>query len=220
MHTLNLIKAVKNMLNDTGERVIPEKMTITNELLIEHVARYHFALSFITNGRVLDMASGSGFGTHIIAKKRKDTLDEVIGLDIDSKSLAYAKHHYYHPKSSFHQADITKKNLVATWGQFDVITCFETYEHIEDEAAFLTNAYELLKPGGKLILSTPFGKGRGKPCGSPFHVHQITPDEFKKLFHDQPVTAIDYFLQKGALIQTEKDPILDYYPLGILVLTK
>ena len=55
------------MLEDTGERVIPEEMSITNELLIEHVARYHFALPFIKKGRVLDMASGSGFGTHIIA---------------------------------------------------------------------------------------------------------------------------------------------------------
>ncbi|GEN56587.1 hypothetical protein GCM10012290_12600 [Halolactibacillus alkaliphilus] len=208
------------MLEDTGERLIPEKMAITNELLIEHVARYHFALFFITNGRVLDMASGSGFGTHIIAKKKKNDIDEVIGLEIDHEALAYAKHHYYHPKSSFHQADITKKNLVATWGQFDVITCFETYEHIENEAAFLTNAYELLKPGGKLIMSTPFGEGRGKTCGSPFHVHQITPTEFKQLFHDYSITTIDYFLQKGALIQTEKEPLFDYYPLGILVLTK
>ena len=208
------------MLEDTGERVIPEEMSITNELLIEHVARYHFALPFIKKGRVLDMASGSGFGTHIIAKKKKNVIDEVIGLDFDEQALAYAKQNYYHPKSSFQQADLAEERLVDTWGQFDVITSFETYEHIEAETNFLTNAYDLLKPGGVLIMSTPFGAGRGEPCGSPFHVHQITPDEFKALFSDKQVTSIDYYLQKGALIQKESDPVPDYYPLGILVLTK
>ncbi|PXW89208.1 2-polyprenyl-3-methyl-5-hydroxy-6-metoxy-1,4-benzoquinol methylase [Streptohalobacillus salinus] len=208
------------MLEDTGERVIPENMSITNELLIEHIARYHFALPFITEGRVLDMASGSGFGTHIIAKKKKKVIEEVIGLDIDPDALAYAKKTYYHPKSSFHCADLTGDTLVDRFGSFNTIVSFETYEHIANESAFLTNAYNLLKPGGHLILSTPFGAGRGEPCGSPFHVHQITPDEFKALFRDFNYQQIDYFLQRGALIQRDDDQVLDHYPLGILVLKK
>lgn len=208
------------MLEDSGERVIPEEMDITNELLVEHITRYHFALPFISKGRVLDFASGSGFGTHIIAKKKNKTIDEVIGLDNDPAAVNYAKGKYYHPKSSFIKADVTNPSLPDQIGTFDTIVSFETYEHIEDEAMFIKNVYQLLKPGGNLILSTPFGKGRGVPCGSPFHVHQITVEEFHDLFKDYSYQSCDFYYQCGALIQHESDLLLDYYPLGILVLVK
>ncbi|SDC32073.1 2-polyprenyl-3-methyl-5-hydroxy-6-metoxy-1,4-benzoquinol methylase [Pelagirhabdus alkalitolerans] len=208
------------MIEDTGERVIPENMSITNELLIEHVARYHFAVSFIESGRVLDVASGAGFGTHIVAKKKKKQIEEVVGLDIDQEVLSYAKKTYYHPKSSFHYADVTDYESLKSFGLFDTIMSFETYEHVEAERAFLTNLYQLLKPGGRLILSTPFGQGRGKPCGSPFHVHQITPEEFHHLFDDFEFQSIDYYVQKGALIQREDEKHLAHYPLGIAVCHK
>ena len=54
------------MIEDTGERVIPKKMSPMNNLLLEHIARYQFALPYL-EGRVLDMACGAGYGTHMIA---------------------------------------------------------------------------------------------------------------------------------------------------------
>lgn len=208
------------MLEDTGERIIPEKMKITNELLIEHVARYHFALPYIKGGRVLDFACGTGFGTHIIAKKNKKLVEEVIGIDIDADSLAYAKKNYYHPKSAYQQADVTDQSLVEQLGLFDTILSFETYEHIEEEEKFLSNIYHLLKPGGTLVLSTPFGKGRGTPCGSPFHIHQITQKEFYHLFDAFNFSVVNYYMQKGALIEPANSARLEYYPLGIVVCEK
>lgn len=211
---------MNEVLEDTGERLIPEKMKITNELLIEHVARYHFALAYINKGRVLDFACGSGFGTHIIAKKKKKQVDEVVGVDIDLDCLDYAKHNYYHPKSTFLQADVTVEDLKEKLGLFDTIVSFETYEHIAEEKKFLDNVYTLLKPGGQLILSTPFGQGRGVPCGSPFHVHQITPNEFKQLFNSYNYHSVTYYVQKGALIEPAETACHDYYPLGIAVCVK
>lgn len=208
------------MIKDTGERIIPENMKITNELLIEHIARYHFAIPYMTGGRILDFACGAGFGTHIIAKKKKQEIDEVIGIDLDKEVLAYAKQTYYHPKSTFIQGDVTDPNLVDQLGMFDSIVSFETYEHIAEEVKFLTNVYQLLKPGGTLVLSTPFGKGRGEPCGSPFHVHQITPAEFNHLFDPFDFHSITYYVQKGALIEPADTARLDHYPLGIAVCKK
>ncbi|WP_112180597.1 MULTISPECIES: bifunctional 2-polyprenyl-6-hydroxyphenol methylase/3-demethylubiquinol 3-O-methyltransferase UbiG [Paraliobacillus] len=205
------------MLEDTGERVIPENMSIMNDLLIEHVARYHFALSFIS-GRVLDFATGTGFGTHIIAKKLKKEIVEVIGFDINNEALEYAKYHYYHPKSSFFQEDVTDLSLPARYGTFDTIVSFETIEHVEAEEQFLSNVYRLLKPGGKLIMSTPFGNGRGKPCGSPFHIHQLTPEEFERLFTDY--STVTHYVQNGALIEPRDHATLDYHPIGIVVCEK
>ncbi|WP_010531369.1 hypothetical protein [Lentibacillus jeotgali] len=39
------------MLKNTGERIIPEYMKTTDEQLIEHMARYFFALEYV-HGRI------------------------------------------------------------------------------------------------------------------------------------------------------------------------
>lgn len=185
-----------------------------NKLLLEHIARYQFALPY-TEGRVLDLSCGSGYGTHMIAKERKNVIDEVIGVDIDEEIIVYARATYYHPKSSFHIADATDPTLVNQLGTFDVILSFETLEHIENEQAILENYNRLLKPGGVLIVSTPFGEGRGIPCGSPFHVHQLKPEEFRELFHNYEAT---FYYQKGVLVVPAEEGL--EYPLGIAVCKK
>ncbi|WP_342662687.1 class I SAM-dependent methyltransferase [Gracilibacillus lacisalsi] len=210
-------KAVIMLLKDNGERVIPEKMDITNELLIEHLARYHFSVPHIY-GRTLDFATGVGYGAHVIAKKCKHELEEIIGVDINSNAIQYAKANYYHPLSDFKVADVTDPTLPDQLGAFDVILSFETIEHIEDEDQFMDNIYHLLKPGGTLILSTPFGEGKGKPCGSPFHVHQMTETEFVSMF-DQ-FQKKKFFYQKGALIEPMEGSQMEHKPLGIVIAYK
>ncbi|MUV37584.1 Juvenile hormone-III synthase [Lentibacillus sp. JNUCC-1] len=206
------------MLKDTGERVIPEKMDVLNNLLIEHLARYHFSVPH-ARGRVLDIACGSGYGTHIIAKECKARIDEIIGVDIDPATLDYARATYYHPLSSFIKGNVTDPDLPEKLGQFDVILSFETIEHVHEEAQFMDNLYSMLKPGGTLILSTPFGKGRGIPSGQQFHVHQLTPMEFTALF--TPYKNVKFYGQNRALIEPAAfhDNTLTH-PLGIAVCQK
>lgn len=205
------------MLKDTGERVVPEKMKITNELLVEHIARYHFATHY-ARGRVLDFASGAGYGSHIIAKRCKKKVSEVIGIDIDDKAVEYARKTYYHPLSTYLKGDVTDRTLPVSLGQFDTIISFETIEHVAEEEQFLTNINLMLRHGGTLVLSTPFGNGRGKPCGSPFHVHQLTINEFKELFVNYSETS--FYYQKGALIEPAGFETIDNPPLGIVVCKK
>jgi len=203
------------VVKNTGERVIPEYSDPMNNLLLEHAARYQFSLSYM-RGRVLDLSCGAGYGTHMIAKQCKHVIDEVIGVDIDEEIIRYAKGTYYHPKSSFEIHDAIDPHLSSHLGTFDVIVSFETYEHIKEEEELLHNYYQLLNPGGKLIISTPFGKGRGKECGSPFHVHQITPQEFRNLFTDY--AKQEFFYQNGVLIEPPREDV--YYPLGLAVCEK
>ncbi|KGP71087.1 class I SAM-dependent methyltransferase [Pontibacillus yanchengensis] len=202
-------------MEDTGERVIPEYMKSSNKLLLEHMARYQFALPYV-QGRVLDLSCGAGYGTHMMAKERKHETEEVIGIDIDEEIIHYAKGAYHHPKSSFKVMNAVDPDLPEKLGTFDTIISYETYEHIKEEELLLQNYYRLLKPGGTLLVSTPFGKGRGKECGSPFHVHQLTPEEFQELFTDYRST--EFFYQKGVLIEPPREDV--HYPLGIAVCTK
>ncbi|KGX90558.1 SAM-dependent methyltransferase [Pontibacillus halophilus JSM 076056 = DSM 19796] len=206
------------MLEDNGERVIPQYMKPSNNMLLEHMARYQFALPFL-EGRVLDLSCGAGYGTHMIAKQRKNEVHEVIGVDIDPDVVHYAKGEYRHPHASYQVADATDAELAKQLGTFDAIVSFETYEHIVDEKALLDNYDRLLKPGGTLIVSTPFGQGRGKECQSPFHVHQITEHEFHHLFDEYPFDHKEFYYQKGVLVAQE--PREDVrYPLGIVVCRK
>lgn len=203
------------MLRYTGERVIPEMMDPMNGLLLEHIARYHFAIEY-AEGRVLDLACGVGYGAQVLAKAKYNDIDEVIGVDVDAEVIRYAQHRYYHPKVRYLQDDALDPLLPEKLGTFDAIVSFETLELLADERRFLANVYDMLKPGGRLILSTPFGFGRGKPTQEAFHVHQLNWSEFHDLF--EGYSDKRFYYQKGVLIEPPRGSI--HYPIGIAVCRK
>ena len=205
------------MLEDTGERVIPDNMKPSNLMLLEHLARYHFSKSFL-KGRLLDIACGSGYGTQLVAKLGRKKLSEVVAADINPQAVKYASKRYHHPSIDFRVENAVDPELVNKIGTFDVILSFETYEHIKDEEAYFNNMYQLLNPEGVFVMSTPFGKGRGIPSGSSFHVHQITKEEFTHLFDAFDYQSVDYYFQSGVLIEPYRYNM--HYPLGISVCKK
>lgn len=202
-------------LEYTGERVIPDQMDPMNGMLLEHIARYQFAAPFL-HGRVLDFASGSGFGSQLIAKMQKKVVEEVVALDISEEAIRYARGRYYHPNVRYVVGDILDDKLPEQYGQFDFVVSFETIEHIKDYEQFLANVLNLLKPGGMLILSTPFGQGIGQPTNEPFHIHQFTEQEFKSLFF--AFTSSEFYYQRGVLIEPKRESA--HYPLGIAIAIK
>ncbi|SDP63428.1 Methyltransferase domain-containing protein [Halobacillus aidingensis] len=203
------------MLKDTGERIIPKEMDPTNKLLLEHIARYTFSTPYV-KGRVLDIACGTGYGSVMVAKEKKKEVKEMIGVDISSETIRYAIQNYYHPLLTFRQGDIMDPSLIKEIGTFDTILSFETIEHVKDDRAFIERMYKLLKPGGTLVLSTPFGKGRDYPCGSPFHYFQLTKEEFNELFTS--FSNVEIFYQRGVTIEPPRQGV--YYPLGVAVCKK
>lgn len=160
----------------TGERVIPKLMNPENGLLIEHIARYEFAKKF-AEGRVLDIACGVGYGSEILLKEN-NSIEEIVGIDICKETIEYGKKNYKFPNTSYYCDDALNTNLHKTYGTFDTIISFETIEHFRGDEIFINNLYNLLKPDGTLIISTPFGRGKSFPCSSPFHVYQYTEKEF------------------------------------------
>ncbi|MFG6150587.1 class I SAM-dependent methyltransferase [Halobacillus sp. B23F22_1] len=203
------------MLEDTGERVIPKEMDPMNGLLLEHIARYHFSEPYV-EGRVLDIACGVGYGAAHLAKKKKKHISEFLGVDICEQTIQYAIHNYYHPLLSLQVGDIMDERWVRSVGQFDTIVSFETIEHVPSVQTFMNHIYNLLAPGGTLVLSTPFGQGMDHPSGSPFHYFQMTEEEFKGLFND--FSKVELFYQNGVTIEPPREGL--YYPLGVAVCRK
>ncbi|WP_134683759.1 class I SAM-dependent methyltransferase [Brevibacillus migulae] len=203
------------MIQWTGERIIPKLLKPTNGMLLEHIARYYFATPYI-QGRVLDIACGTGYGCHMVAKERKREVTEIIGVDNDRDTLAYANVEYNHQKVTYVQGNAVDPELPTQLGMFDTILSFETIEHVEDDQQFMDNLYDMLKPGGTLVLSSPFGRGRGMPTSEPFHVHQLTPDEFAQLF--ERFAQVDIYYQRGVTFEKPRDGVR--YFIGVAVCVK
>ncbi|MBM7614812.1 class I SAM-dependent methyltransferase [Alkaliphilus hydrothermalis] len=193
-------------MNYTGERVIPFEMNPKSGILMEHIARYEFARQFC-KGRVLDIACGVGYGSDILLEE-KPNITEYIGIDSSIESINYAKEHYPYLKTSYFVEDALNENLHQKYGTFDTIVSFETIEHFEGDNIFINNLYNLLKPDGTLIISTPFGRGKDHPCSCPYHVYQYTEEEFVKVL--KTFSNITMYHQIDDVIEIPK-PDFKYY---------
>src|SRR2546428_12487485 len=116
---------VPNMLDWTGERFIPG---VGAEIAYEHYGRYLFASRFVASKRVLDMPSGGGFGSFLLAQ----TARSVAGMDMDEQSLHHARTRYHHPALDFQWGDMAEA-IAFPDGSFHVITCFEGIVHTDQK---------------------------------------------------------------------------------------
>jgi 2-polyprenyl-3-methyl-5-hydroxy-6-metoxy-1,4-benzoquinol methylase len=194
------------LMKYTGERVIPKLMNAKNGLLLEHVYRYKFAERFC-KGRVLDIACGVGYGTEILLKENED-INEFVGIDISAEAIEYAKENYSFPKVSYFVDDALNPDLHKIYRTFDTILSFETIEHFKEDERFIENLYTLLAPGGTLLISTPFGRGKDQPCSCKYHAFQYKEEEFLQVL--EPFKNITMYHQIDSTIEIPK-PGKKYY---------
>ncbi|MBM7557158.1 class I SAM-dependent methyltransferase [Halanaerobacter jeridensis] len=184
----------------TEERVIPKKMHPENGLLIEHIARYKFASKY-AQGRVLDFACGVGYGAEVLLAMGEG-IKEIVGVDIDARSIEYARVTYDYPQTNFFVGEATDEQVIQNLGKFDTIISIETVEHIKDDYQFVHNLKKLLKVDGTLVISTPFGEGRDEECSNPYHYRQYTEEEFRDLLSS--FTEVEIFCQRDDIIEKPK----------------
>ena len=158
-------------------------------------------------GRVLDIACGVGYGSEILIN-RNPSITEYVGIDNCQESIDYAIEHYSYLETSYFTDDALNENLHKIYGKFDTIVSFETIEHFHGDIKFIHNLYNLLKPNGTLIVSTPFGRGKDHPCSSPYHVYQYTEEEFMDVL--KPFRKITMYHQRDMAIELPK-PDTKYY---------
>lgn len=92
--------------------------------------------------KILDF--GAGIGTFTLAVKKK--FEAIQALELDRKLFLQLKSNGI----TTYQTSQQIQNA-----SFDLIYSFNVLEHIEDDAAIISELYRLLKPGGKLILYVP-----------------------------------------------------------------
>jgi GT2 family glycosyltransferase/ubiquinone/menaquinone biosynthesis C-methylase UbiE/predicted nucleic acid-binding Zn-ribbon protein len=134
----------------TGERYIPNGDMIS-DISVEHISRYEAVAAIVKNKKVLDIASGEGYGSFILSQEAHS----VIGIDISLEAIEHAKSKYECENLSFTVGDVSDIPISA--GSIDVVISFETIEHVDEEKQhlFLNEIKRVLKSDGILIMSTP-----------------------------------------------------------------
>jgi 2-polyprenyl-3-methyl-5-hydroxy-6-metoxy-1,4-benzoquinol methylase len=98
--------------------------------------------------RVLDVGCGEGRFAAELARAGAI----VVGIDVAEEPLRRARE--LHP-----ELDLCLVESVGGWqladASFDVVWAGEVIEHVADTAAWLSEVRRVLRPGGRLLLSTP-----------------------------------------------------------------
>jgi MPBQ/MSBQ methyltransferase len=97
--------------------------------------------------RVLDVACGLGATTGYIAGRLPEA--GVVGINFSAKQLGSAKDKQ--PHCAFAQMDAV--SLAFPDGSFDAVVCVEAAFHFNTRARFLREAFRVLKPRGRLVLT-------------------------------------------------------------------
>lgn len=151
---------------------------------------YFFAAQQLTSDSVvLDCGCGSGYGSNIL----KDHCARIIGIDIDQQAVEFANSTYSADNLTYLCGDI--RELTKTLELVDIVVCLEMLEHVPDPRILMDGLMNVLKPDGKLIISTPVREhSRENPLNS-YHVLDLTIDDLKRIlwhyFHEVEIRIQD-----------------------------
>ncbi len=158
----------------TGERYVPE---VRGQIYYEHVHRYALAFELARDLDVLDIASGEGYGAAYLAIAARS----VVGVDIDAESVRHAASRYTAMNLRFVAGSCTAIPLADA--SMDLVVSFETIEHLEEHEQFMREIVRVLRPHGRLLISSP-NKLVYSDQGhfhNAFHVRELYFDQFRDL---------------------------------------
>ncbi|SEP37936.1 bifunctional 2-polyprenyl-6-hydroxyphenol methylase/3-demethylubiquinol 3-O-methyltransferase UbiG [Mucilaginibacter sp. OK283] len=184
--------------NWDGERL---ETFISGSTAIEHLHRYGIAQQLCLGKQVLDVASGEGYGSNLLAK----VASSVTGVDISEKAISDAKKKYHASNLTFHLGSCNDIPLPENC--VDVVVSFETIEHHAEHQKMLSEIKRVLRPDGILIISTPDKKNYSDATGynNPFHVKELYTDEFRNLLKEY-FANLDIYYQRilnGSLVVSD-----------------
>jgi 2-polyprenyl-6-hydroxyphenyl methylase/3-demethylubiquinone-9 3-methyltransferase len=105
----------------------------------------------LKGARALDVGCGGGILSESLARAGAN----VTAIDLAPAVLEVARLHLYESRLSVDYRETSVEALAAEMpGAFDVIACMEMLEHVPDPGSVIRACSTLLKPGGRLFLST------------------------------------------------------------------
>ena len=188
------------MLPSTGERLLTEAF---DQYTVEHLHRYAFAMELCKNRDVVDIASGEGYGSNLLANRAKN----VTGIDISKDAVEHASAKYIRTNLQYLQGAADSIPLGAA--SVDIVVSFETLEHHDKHDEMFLEIKRILRPGGVLLMSTPeklFYTDLPN-VQNEFHVKELYLEEFRDLAR-RHFKNVDIFFQRaiyGSLVVSEQE---------------
>ncbi len=126
---------------------------------VHHLVRYEWAARCLSDWpvrKLLDLATGSGYGAHELAVRLPAT--KVTGVDYDAGAIEQARARYELPNLEYRSADATKWDETIGEEVFDAIVSFDMLEHVEHREIMMEALVRHMAPDGYLLFSTPCGQ--------------------------------------------------------------
>lgn len=197
-------------LVSTGERYMPE---IQGDIELEHLHRYLFACRIVADKCVLDIASGEGYGSAMLARSAY----KVTGVDISLEAVLHAQAKYQADNLEYLTGSCTAIPLNDS--SVDVVISFETIEHHYEHDAMMKEIKRVLRPGGVLVISSPDKLEYSDKPGyrNEFHFKELYRDEFKMLLGEYFKNNSMYgqrVVYGSAIFCEDRDTQLESYELA------
>lgn len=147
----------------------------------QHLSAYLFVRPQVAGAQVLEVGFGAGYGTAYLA----EAAAQVVGVDIVAGNIPRAQERYGRPNVTFLHFD--GYHLPFADGAFDAAGSFQVIEHVPEPRleAWLAEIRRVLKPGGRLFVSTlnlAHNQKPGRPYEKlPYHEKEFTAPELDAL---------------------------------------
>ena len=157
---------------------------------------------------IVDAGCGTGVWTNLLSQ----AAEHVTGVDLADGMLTYAKSQFPHIKH-WVQADL--ENMPLIHGQTDYIFSSLAVQWCDDFAAMLLHWYQLLQPGGQVVLATLATDTLCElaHCFSQLDSHTHVNDF---LSYEQIITAINS--TEFSLEYASQDQEIQYYPSAVALM--
>ena len=158
-----------------GERTLPD-VPEENYWFRRHLVVYEWVARQVAGLRVIDMASGEGYGADLLARRAAS----VVGVEANPDAFEHARLRYVRDNLRF------ERSMVEVYAEpCDAVVFLQTIEHVQDADAVLEHFAAMLAPGGAVFVSTPNVLTLAPPgaprSDNPWHVREYRPDEFRAL---------------------------------------
>lgn len=173
----------------TAERV--SRTASDNFVFQRSVLAYHEAAKRIS-GDVLEIGTGSGYGIEVIAPhaRRYVTIDKFL----------FEQQEALPDNVEFRQATVPP--LPYPDESFDCVISFQVIEHIAKDFEFVKEIHRVLRPNGRLILTTP--NAPMSLTRNPWHIREYRVEELQNLLSH-------FFRQVEMLGVTGNKTVMAYY---------
>jgi glycosyltransferase involved in cell wall biosynthesis/ubiquinone/menaquinone biosynthesis C-methylase UbiE len=147
-----------------------------------HIIRYLLASRYVRNGdRILDAACGLGYGAYTLLNC--SDASSILGVDGSNYAVKYAQKNFSAVNSqlTFKEGWLPEALNDIPDNSIDLITSFETLEHVPDPVGLLAEFYRVLSPSGRIVLSVPndWSDETGEDPNE-FHFHVYTWERIVK----------------------------------------